>query len=74
MHSEGSESHLNYYNGFKKPGITKFNVLSGSEDGESDASSDDEQMESSATLDTVRDAHLIDLLIGDTEDQDLNGF
>ena len=61
-------------NGFKKPGITKFNVLGGSEDGESDSSSDDEQMESSATLDTVHDAHLIDLFIGDTEDQDFNGF
>jgi len=59
-------------NGFKKPGIT--NVLGGSEDGESDASSDDEQMESSATLYTIRDANLIDLFIGDTEDQDFNGF
>ena len=46
-------------NGLKKAGIT--NVLGGSEDGESDASSDDEQMESSAALDPVRDAHLIDL-------------
>ena len=46
-------------NGFKKARIT--NVLGGSEDGESDASSDDEQMESSAALDPVRDAHLIDL-------------
>ena len=42
-------------NGFKKAGIT--NVLGDSEGGESDASSDDEQMESSATLDPVRDAH-----------------
>ena len=50
------------------------NVLGGSEDGASDASSDDEQMESSATLDPVRDAHLIDLFNSDTEDEDFDGF
>ena len=44
-------------NGFRKAGIT--NVLVGSEDGESDASNDDEKMVSSATVDPVRDAHLI---------------
>ena len=58
--------------GFKKAGIT--NVLGGSEDGASDVSSDDEQMESSATLDPVRDAHLIDLFKSDTEDEDFDGF
>ena len=59
-------------NGFKNAGIT--NVLGGSEDGESDASSDDQQMESSATLDPVHDAHLIDLFNSDTEDEDFDGF
>ena len=59
-------------NGFKKAGIT--NVLGGSEDGESDLSSDDEQMESSATLDLVHDAHLMDLFNSDTEDEDFDGF
>ena len=59
-------------NGFKKAGIT--NVLGDSEGGESDASSDDEQMESSATLDPVCDAHLIDLFNSDTEDEDFDGF
>ena len=59
-------------NGFKKAGIT--NVLGGSEDGETDASSDDKQMEASATLDHVRDAHLIDLFNSDTEDKDFDGF
>ena len=57
-------------NGFKKAGIT--NVLGGSKDGESDASSDDEQMETSATLDPVGDAHLIDLFNSDTEDEDFD--
>ena len=58
--------------GFKKAGIT--NVLGGSEDGESDASSDEKQMKSSATLDPVHDAHLIDLFNSDTEDEDFDGF
>ena len=31
-------------------------------------------MESSATLDPVRDAHLIDLFNSDTEDEDFDGF
>ena len=59
-------------NGFKKAGITS--VLGASEDGESDASSDGEQVESSATLDPVCDAHLIDLFNSDTEDEDFDGF
>ena len=59
-------------NGFKKAGIT--NLLGDSEGEESDASSDDEQMESSATLDPVRDAHFIDLFNSDTEDEDFDGF
>ena len=50
------------------------NVLGGSEDGESDLSSDDEQMESSATLDLVHDAHLMDVFNSDTEDEDFDGF
>ena len=59
-------------NGFRKAGIT--NVLVGSGDGESDAPSDDEKMVSSATLDPVRDAHLIDLFNSGTEDEDFDGF
>ena len=59
-------------NGFKKAGITY--VLGDSEDGESDVSSDDEQMESSATLDLVHDAHLMDLFNSDTKDEDFDGF
>ena len=31
-------------------------------------------MESSATLDPVHDAHLIDLFNSDTEDEDFDGF
>ena len=59
-------------NGFKKAGITS--VLGASEDGESDASRDDKEMESSATLDPVRKAHLIDLFSSDTEDEDFDRF
>ena len=50
------------------------NVQGGSEYGESDASRDDEQMESSATLEPVREAHLIDLFSSDTEDEDFDRF
>ena len=59
-------------NGFRKAGITS--VPGAGEDGVSDASeiSDDEQ--STATLDPVLDAQLIDLFHSDTEDEDHDGF
>ena len=59
-------------NGFRKAGIT--HVPGATEDDTSDASeiSDDEQ--STATLDPVLDAQLIDLFNSDTEDEDFDGF
>ena len=59
-------------NGFRKAGITR--VPGATEDDTSDASeiSDDEQ--STATLDPVLDAQLIDLFNSDTEDEDFDGF
>ena len=59
-------------NGFRKAGITS--VPGAGEDGVSDTSeiSDDEQ--STATLDPVLDAQLIDLVHSDTEDEDFDGF
>ena len=59
-------------NGFRKAGI--ISVPGAGEDGLSDASeiSDDER--STATLDPVLDAQLIDLFHSDTEDEPFDGF
>ena len=71
---ESSESHGNHkwLQKSRKAGMT--GVPGAGEDGVSDASeiSDDEQ--STATLDPVLDAQLIDLFHSDTENEDFNGF
>ena len=58
-------------NGFRKAGIA-----SGTDDDASQTSdiSDDEQITSTAILDPVLDAQLMDLFNSDTEDEDFNGF
>ena len=59
-------------NGFRKAGITS--VPGAGEDGVSDTSEINDDEQSTAPLDPVLDAQLIDLFHSDKEDKDFDGF